>query len=126
MGAPNYTDTMTVGAHTDTTAITNDSNADWPTWLMLPGLLVNGFVASYALQLLEGAELIVKVAVLAALAVAVGLGVWWPSYAWWGRRNPERYAACKATLAAARERRRAKLRRRWPMSSARRAASERP
>ena len=108
MNAPNYTDTVTTEAHTDTAGTASDSNAHWPTWPMLPFLIVNGFVARYALHLLDGTEPIVKVAVLAVLAVAAGLGVCWPCYAWWGRRHPERYAACMATLTAAREHRRAK------------------
>ena len=102
MNAPNYTDTMTDEAHTDTADPVGMTYRQATWWLSLPILptaMLAVLVMSYAPS---GA------ARLAVFAVAVaGYGVTnWLALVWRKRRHPERYAACMAAFAAERERHR--------------------
>ncbi len=102
MNAPNYPDTMTAEAHTDTADPVGMTywQATW--WLYLPILptaMLAVLVMSYAPSGAAG---------LAVFAVTVaGYGVTnWLAFVWRKRRHPERYAACMAAFGAAWERRR--------------------
>ncbi len=121
MSAPNYTDAMgvpghpcavTVEKHTGT-ADPNDDITYWQAlwWLSRSQPLVG---PTFLLIWLFGMEWVApgqrpvpssatQLAVF-AVAVAAAAGMAWLSVAWQKRRNPERYAACSAVVAAERAR----------------------
>ncbi len=115
MNALNYTDAMTAEAHTGTT----DHVVGITYWQALRWFARSTFLASptflliwlYGTAWLEpfGANRIAAVPTSAtqlavfASALAAAAGMAWLSFVWQKRRHPERYAACMATLTAARK-----------------------